>query len=142
MTNQPGPQPILAVKTSKQARRDAKELIKACRVNGLLDEAKVREAVKQVIMSKPRGYIAILSCFQRFVRLDLARHTARIQSAVPLAEPQQTAIKSSLTRRYASGLTFEFVPNADLLGGLRVQVGSDVFDGSVQARLAAFESTL
>ena len=130
------------MKTSKQARRDAKELIKACRVNGVLDDAKVREVVKQVIATKPRGYFAILSCFQRFVRLDLARRTARIESAVPLSEPQQTTIKSNLTRRYASGLTFEFFQNAELIGGLRVQVGSDVYNGSVRARLAELESTL
>jgi F-type H+-transporting ATPase subunit delta len=130
------------VKTSKQARRDAKELIKACRVNGALDDAKVREVVKQVIASKPRGYFAILSCFQRFVRLDLARRTARIESAMALSEPQQAAIKSNLTRRYPGGLTCEFVQNADLLGGLRVQVGSDVYNGSVRARLAELESTL
>jgi len=130
------------VKTSKQARRDAKELIKACRVNGVLNDDKVREVVKQVIATKPRGYVAILSCFQRFVRLDLARRTARIKSAVPLGEPQQAAIKSNLARRYPNGLTFEFVQDPNLIGGLRVQVGSDVFDGSIQARLAGLESTL
>jgi F-type H+-transporting ATPase subunit delta len=129
------------VKTSKLARRDAKRLIQACRVAGLLDEAKVRQAVQQVIASKPRGYVAILSHFQRLVKLDLDRRTARVESAVPLAEPQQAAIRSNLIRRYGAGLIFDFVPKTDLIGGLRVQVGSDVFDGSVQARLAELETS-
>jgi F-type H+-transporting ATPase subunit delta len=129
------------VKISKRARRDAKELFRACRVNGLLDEAKVRQVVKQVIAAKPRGYIAILSHFQRLVRLDLDRRTARVQSPVPLAEPQQAAIKANLTRRYGDGLIFAFTESTGLIGGLRVQVGSDVFDGSVQARLAALETS-
>jgi F-type H+-transporting ATPase subunit delta len=128
------------VKTSKQARRDAKQLIKACRVAGALDEAKVRQVVQQVIASKPRGYVAILSHFQRLVKLDLDQRTARVESPVPLTEPQQGAIKSNLARRYAGDLIFDFVQNAELIGGLRVQVGSDVFDGSVQARLAELES--
>ncbi|HOX59817.1 MAG TPA: F0F1 ATP synthase subunit delta [Candidatus Paceibacterota bacterium] len=127
------------MKTSKQARRDAKELFYSCRVDGLLDEAKVRQVVQRIIAAKPRGYFAILSHFQRLVRLDLHRRTARVESAVPLAEPQQAAIRTNLARRYGNGLIFAFSQNPGLIGGLRVQVGSDVFDGSVQARLARLE---
>jgi F-type H+-transporting ATPase subunit delta len=124
------------VKISKQARRDAKQLFRACRADGVLDEAKVRQVVQQVIALKPRGYVAILSHFQRLLQLDLDRRTARVESPVPLAEPQQASIKANLTRRYGGGLIFAFTQNPALLGGLRVQVGSDVCDGSVQARLA------
>lgn len=130
------------MKISKQARRDAKELFLACRPKGVLDEVKVREVVKQVIALKPRGYIPILTHFQRLVKLDVERRTARIESPVPLAEPQQATIKVNLTRRYGEGLSFAFTQNARLLGGLRVQVGSDVFDGSVQARLAELSAGL
>ena len=130
------------MKTTKLARRDAKRLLQACIVAGVLDEAKVRQVVQLVSVSKPRGYVAILSHFQRLVKLDLDRHTARVESAVPLAEPQQVAIKSNLTRRYGTGLIFDFAQKAELIGGLRVQVGSDVFDGSIQARLAALETSL
>jgi len=128
------------VKTSKQARRDAKQLIQACRVAGALDDAKVRQVVRQVIASKPRGYLAVLSHFQRLVKLDLDRRTARVQSAALLAEPQQAVLKSNLTRRYGGGLVFDFVQQPELIGGLRVQVGSDVYDGSIQARLAELEA--
>jgi F-type H+-transporting ATPase subunit delta len=130
------------VKISKQARRDAKQLYRFCRVNGELDEARVRQAVQQVIASKPRGYFAILSHFQRLVKLALASRTARVESAIPLAEPQQVAIRANLARRYGDGLLFAFTQNSSLIGGLRVQVGSDVFDGSVQARLADLEASL
>jgi F-type H+-transporting ATPase subunit delta len=128
------------VKISKQARRDAKQLYRFCRVNGVLDEARARQAVQQVIATKPRGYFAILSHFQRLLKLDLDRRTARVQSAVALAEPQQAAIRTNLARRYGAGLVFAFSQNPSLIGGLRVQVGSDVFDGSVQARLAELEA--
>jgi F-type H+-transporting ATPase subunit delta len=130
------------MKLSKQARRDAKELFHSCRADGLLDEAKVRQVVQKVIAAKPRGYLAILSHFHRLVKLELDRRTARIESPVPLAEPQQASIRANLTRRYGEGLVFAFSQNPGLIGGLRVQVGSDVFDGSVQARLGELESGL
>jgi F-type H+-transporting ATPase subunit delta len=129
------------VKISKQARRDAKQLYRACRVNSVLDEGRVRQAVQQVIATKPRGYFAILSHFQRLVKLDVERRTARVQSPLPLAEPQQAAIQASLAHRYGAGLRFAFTQKPSLIGGLRVQVGSDVFDGSVQARLADLEAS-
>ena len=130
------------MKTSKQARRDAKQLFRSCHVNDVLDEAKVRQVVEQVIAAKPRGYFAILNHFQRLVKLDLDRRTARVESPVPLAEAQHAAIKTNLTRRYGEGLIFAFAQNPGLIGGLRVQVGSDVFDGSIRTRLADLAASL
>jgi F-type H+-transporting ATPase subunit delta len=49
----------------------------------------------------------------------------------------QTSIQANLTRLYGAGLNFSFAQNTALIGGLRIKVGSDVYDGSVQARLAA-----
>lgn len=123
------------MKVTKQARRDAKQLFRSCVNNGLLDENRVREAVQAVIAQKPRGYVAILSQLQRLVKLDLARRTAKVQSAAALLPEQQTAIRADLGRKYGAGLDVSFAQDPALLGGLRVQVGSDVYDGSVRARL-------
>jgi F-type H+-transporting ATPase subunit delta len=73
------------------------------------------------------------------VKLDLDRRTARVESAVPLSAAQQSTIQSNLTRRYGPGLNLSFGQNSSLLGGLRIKVGSDVYDGSVQARLNALQ---
>jgi F-type H+-transporting ATPase subunit delta len=110
-------------------------------VSGLLDEGRVRQTVQPVIAGKPRGYVAILSHFQRLVKLDLDRRAARIEGAVPLTAAQQNAVTASLERRYGSGLNFFFSHNPALLGGLRVRVGSDVYDDSVQARLKALQES-
>lgn len=125
------------MKISKQARRDAKQLFQICRANGLLDDAKARQAVQAVIAQKPRGYVAILSHFQRLVKLDIDRRTARVESAVQLSAAQQASVQANLTRRYGSGLNISYSQNNALLGGMRIKVGSDVFDGSVSARLNA-----
>lgn len=125
------------MKIGKQARRDAKQLFQACRVNGVLDEARVRQVIQSVISGKPRGYVGILSHFQRLVRLDLDRRTARVESAVALSPAQQTAIQQNLTQRYGTGLSISFAQNTGLIGGLRIKVGSDVYDGTILSRLNA-----
>jgi F-type H+-transporting ATPase subunit delta len=124
------------MKISKQSRRDAKQLFRSCLVDGLLDDNRARQTVQQVIARKPRGYVAVLTHFQRLVKLDIARRTARVESAIDLPENLRTAVQTNLARRYGPGLAVSFTQNAGLIGGLRVQVGSDVYDGSIRARLS------
>ena len=123
------------MKISKQARRDAKELFRDCVVSGVLDENRVRNVVTKVAQAKPRGYVEILSHFQRLVKLEVERRTARVESAVPLTPEVQAEVGNKLSKLYGAGLNISFAQNPALLGGLRIKVGSDVYDGSVQARL-------
>ncbi|MGE3311057.1 MAG: FoF1 ATP synthase subunit delta [Limisphaerales bacterium] len=130
------------MKITKQARRDGKSLFRICLVDGRLDESRVRDTVRRVIEGKPRGYLATLSHFQRLVELHLASRRARVENAVESSPELIAAVENALTRRYGSGLdvTYWIVPN--LLGGLRIRVGSDVYDGSVKARLEALKESL
>ena len=129
------------MKISKQSKRDAKTLFKACVVDGVLSDDRVRQAVTKVVEGKPRGYVAILQHFQRLVKLDIDKRTAKVESASELSGEQQAAVKGSLEQKYGAGLNLTFSVNPALIGGLRVQVGSDVYDGSVQGRLAQLKSS-
>ena len=123
------------MKISKQSRREAKELFRSTFVNGVLDDNRVRTVVSKVAQAKPRGYFEILSHFQRLVKLEIERRTARVESAVALPPELQAEVKNKLANIYGQGLNISFAQNPALLGGLRIKVGSDVYDGSVQARL-------
>jgi F-type H+-transporting ATPase subunit delta len=127
------------MKISKQTRREAKELFRAAQVNGVLDDTKARLAVDEVIRLKPRGYDGILSHFQRLVKLDIDRRSALVESVIALDDAQRNSVRSALTKRYGAGLNFTFAQNPALIGGMRIKVGSDVFDGSIQSRLAQLQ---
>ena len=130
------------MKISKQARRDGKTFLNTCKVDGVLDGNRVRQVVKAVIEKKPRGYVAALSHFQRLVKLDIERRTAIVESAAPLPGEIETTVRAELAWGYGQNLNLSFAVNKDLIGGLRVKVGSDVYDGSVKARLAELEATI
>ena len=125
------------MKSSKQSRREAKQLFRSCLVNGQLQEDRARQAVERVIALKPRGYIGIVDQFRRLVKLEIERRTAKIESATPLPTDLQASVQAGLAKIYGAGLHISFNVNPALLAGLRIKVGSDVYDGSVQARLAA-----
>ncbi|HXS68701.1 MAG TPA: F0F1 ATP synthase subunit delta [Candidatus Polarisedimenticolia bacterium] len=123
------------MKISKQSRREAKQLFRDCIANGVIDENRVRLVVSKVAELKPRGYIEILSHFERLVKLEIERRTAKVESAVALSPEMQAEVKNKLAGIYGQGLDISFAQNPALLGGLRIKVGSDVYDGSVQAKL-------
>ena len=129
------------MKITKQSRREAKDLFRATLINGVMDEAKVRALVQKVIELKPRGYVAILEHFKRLVKLEQDRRAAKVESAIPLTPEQQSGVAASLQRLYGTSLNLSFAVNPSLVGGLRVRVGSDVYDGSVSARLRQLEET-
>jgi F-type H+-transporting ATPase subunit delta len=129
------------MKATKQARRQATQLFRLCLVNGLLDENRARQVVQQIIAAKPRGYLGTLSYFQRLVRLDCAQHTAKVESALALPPDLRASVQAGLARVHGPGLSTSFAEDSALIGGMRIRVGSDVYDGSVQGRLAALEQS-
>ena len=127
------------MKTARQIKREAKQLFRFCLVNGMLDEARARQVVKRVIDANRRGGFALLSYFRRLVKLDSSRHTAEVESAVPLPVDFRASIEAGLARAYGPGISAFFTHNPELIGGMRIRVGSDVYDGSVRTRLADLE---
>jgi len=129
------------MKTTKQTKREAVRLFRLCFVNGLLDEGRTRQVVQRVIEAKHRGGLALLTHFQRLVKIEVAQHTAEVESAMPLPADLHESIQAGLTRTYGPGIRASFTHNPGLIGGMRIKVGSDVYDGSVRARLAALEKS-
>jgi F-type H+-transporting ATPase subunit delta len=130
------------MKTNRRVARTARQLYRLCMVDGRLDADRVRTVASRVANSKRRGGVGILVAFQRLVRLERDRHSAVIESAVALPDEIRAGVRDGLTRLYGAGLETTFGENPELIGGMRIKVGSDVYDGSVRARLAALEARL
>jgi F-type H+-transporting ATPase subunit delta len=127
--------------TAKQAKRDAKRLFRLCLRDGIVDPSHVRIVVEKVLDSKPRGYLALLGHFCKLLSLESAKHTAEIQSAVPLTAELEASVQSRLERVYGQWITSKFVLNRSLIGGMRIKIGNDVYDGSVRHGLDLLEKS-
>lgn len=125
------------MKSPREARKTARSLFRGCLSDGKLDEARVRAVTDTLAADKPRGYLAILQSFARLVRLELDRRHVVIECAAPLTEHEMKELRADIIRTHGEDLTFDSAVNPSLIGGLRVRVGSDVWDGSVRARLEA-----
>ena len=129
------------MKLSREARRQARELFELTMVDGRLDDSRLKTVFAEVAEKKPRDFLQILKELARLVRLEVASRHAIIESAVPLDAAKVREYEAGLKSRFGE-LTTEFRENPALIGGLRIQIGSDVWDGSVQARLEALKQQL
>src|SRR5258705_10713113 len=129
------------MKTIRQIKRDAKHLFRLCLVDGSLEQGHVRQVVRSVLGSKRRGYLALATQFEPLVRIARMRHTARVESATPLSPDLQANVVASLVKLNGPGISTSFAVSPALIGGMRIKVGSDVYDGSIQGGLAALENS-
>jgi F-type H+-transporting ATPase subunit delta len=60
---------------------------------------------------------------------------ATVISASPLSESQLDRLRASLATSYGRQLRINEVIDASIIGGIRVQIGDDVIDGSIATRL-------
>ena len=123
------------MKISKTAAAAARRLFGFCQTDGRVDEVKLRTVVTRLIESKPRDFKAILAAIQRLTRLELARREVTVESAVEMDEDTRQRVAAGLAKQYGPDLVLNYQVTPALLGGLRIRVGNDVFDGSVQNRL-------
>ena len=128
--------------TANRRKQVARRLYRLCLVDGRLDEARVRQIARSLAASNRRGALPVLESLRRMVRLDRDKRRASVETAAPLAEDLRGTVRANLDRTYGAGLETTFTENPALIGGMRIRVGSDVYDGSVRARIAAIESLL
>jgi F-type H+-transporting ATPase subunit delta len=123
------------MKISKTAAAAARRLFGLSHTDGRLDNSKLRTVFTSLVEQKPRDYRAILSGLQKLTRLDVESRKVTIESAVELDQITRQRVFNDLARKYGNDLDVQYFINPVLLGGLKIRVGNDVFDGSVQGRL-------
>jgi F-type H+-transporting ATPase subunit delta len=123
------------MKISKVAAATARRLFGLCQTAGRFDETKLRTVISRLVDSKPRDYRAILAALQRLTRLEIERRQVTVESAVELDETTRQRVVAGLAQQYGPDLVVQYQITPALLGGLRIRVGNDVFDGSVKGRL-------
>ena len=130
------------MKINKEVRQLSRQMLHASFTDGQLDSGRISSLVDSLIAGKPRNYIAVLKNYRRLLRLELDKRRARIETASDVESTISSELIANLKRKYGGDLTTEFVVNPQLLGGLRIRVGNDVWDGTVRNRLERLQQEL
>ena len=130
------------MKINKEIRQISREMLRFSFTDKDLDRGKIGRIVESLVAKKPRNYIDILQHYKRLLRLEIQKRHAKIESATQLAPQAAAKIVERLKKKYGVDLTSELVVDPALLGGVRIRVGSDVWDGTVRSRLQRLEQEL
>jgi len=130
------------MKINKEVRQLSREMLRASFTDGQLDSGRIASLVDSLIARKPRNYIDVLKNYRRLLRLEVEKRRARIETASEVDPEISSTLIANLKKRYGNDLTTEFVVNPQVLGGMRIRVGSDVWDGTVRNRLEQLQRQL
>ena len=124
------------MKIPREAASTARRAFRMCMKGDRLNDDNLRKVFKKIAASKPRNHKAILHSLARLTRIELSRREVVVESSAALDDATVERVQTGLAAKYGQDLTYEFKVTPDLIGGMRIRVGNDVWDGSVKARLA------
>jgi F-type H+-transporting ATPase subunit delta len=130
------------MKLNKEIRQVSRKMLQASFTDGQLDPGRISSLVDSLVTRKPRNYVDALKNYKRLLRLELEKRHATIETASEVDSAVRSEIEANLKSKYGNDLSTEFQVDRELLGGMRIRVGNDVWDGSVRNRLERLQHEL
>jgi F-type H+-transporting ATPase subunit delta len=124
----------------KKTRHLAKQLFKLSLVDGQVSADLVTGVLGWMDAHSPRRPLALLKIYQRLIVTEIARSRAVVSHAGPLGSGVLAQTEQAMTKKYSRPITA--IPQVDstLLAGVRVRVGSDLYESSVAGQLASLSA--
>lgn len=113
---------------------------KATLVGSLLDGKALPATVtltKQALAGTYRTVGVALEAYQRVAADVHGQGVATVRVARALSEADEVRLGEALSRQYGRAVHLNVIVDPTVLGGMRVEIGDDVIDGTVSSRLDA-----
>jgi F-type H+-transporting ATPase subunit delta len=128
------------MRPSKQSQQFARQLFRLSIEGVQISAERVAGVLAYLAQHPPRQPLAVLRHYHRLVAGQLARNRALVEHGGPVDDGLLRAIEAAFTRKYQRPVAATARPNPDLIAGLRVRVGDDVYEASVAGQLAVLSA--
>jgi F-type H+-transporting ATPase subunit delta len=91
---------------------------------------------------RTNALVEITAAFQRLAAARRGLVSAQVTTAVPLSDAQTNALKSALRQAIGKDPEIEARVDPAILGGVKVRVGSRLYDASLKSRLDSLKYAL
>lgn len=111
---------------------------KATLVHGLLDDKALPATITLVEQSLAGSYRTVglaLHAYQQIAAQVQQQSVATVRVAKALTDDERSRLGAALERQYDRKVHLNEVVEPGLIGGIRVEIGDDVIDGTVSSRL-------
>jgi F-type H+-transporting ATPase subunit delta len=107
-------------------------------LHDLLDDKALPATValaQQALSGSHRTVSVALSSYQQIAADVHDEKVATVRVAQPLADDERQRLTDALSRQYSCDIHLNVVVDPGVIGGIRVEIGDDVIDGTVLSRL-------
>jgi len=84
----------------------------------------------------------VIGDLDRFSKHEGVGVSAQVTSAIMLTDGEKASLETKMRAQFGKDLSFDYVVDSSILGGVVVRVGDKVIDGSVAGKLAALQEKL
>jgi F-type H+-transporting ATPase subunit delta len=116
-------------------RSNRQELV-AELLNGRGTESTITLA-KRAVAARERTFGHTIEGYVTLAAAQKNRVVATVRVAQPLSSEQRDRLRAALTKQIGREVAIQEVIDPDILGGVRVELGDEVFEGTVADRLEA-----
>jgi ATP synthase, F1 delta subunit len=121
---------------SKLGRSEAKSALVEALLKGKVADGTLAIVRQLVLQPRSRRLRVALRQAAAIVADQAGQAIATVTSATALSGTQLDRLTAGLSAQYGTRLTVNQVIDPSIIGGLRVQIGDDVIDGSISTRLS------
>jgi F-type H+-transporting ATPase subunit delta len=126
---------LRAALTNRAASTSAKSALLDSLLGGRAKPATERLVTRLVTAPRGRSLEAGLESLSKLAAERRSRLVAVVTTAVPLSDPQKQRLGAALAKLYGRQMHLNIDVDPQVLGGIRVQVGDEVINGSIADRL-------
>lgn len=123
----------------RKASSLARQLFELTLEQGRVSPERVSAVLQWVEKHRPENPSEVLRIFKRLVEAEIARGQAVIEYAGEISPGTIAEIAASMSRHYGRPIEPVAVSRPELIAGLRVRVGCDIYENSVVSQLAALK---
>jgi F-type H+-transporting ATPase subunit delta len=116
-----------------RSTQDKRDLLRGLLENRAL--VSTLRLVEQAVAGTHRTIALAVEEYQKVAAAVQGERVATVRSARPLSDGDRDRLQAALSRQYDRPVHLNLVVEPDLIGGLRVEIGDDVIDGTVASRL-------
>ena len=90
---------------------------------------------KQALAGTYRTVSVALAEYQKVAAQVVGEGVATVRVAKPLTDAETARLSAALERAYGRAIHLNQLVDPDVLGGIKVEIGDDVIDGTIASRL-------